>query len=247
MRAAAPFAKDLDMKTLAKEILRWAVIAASGGYGAWQLIDAGRHVIRWDGGVFGLLFMFIIDLMIAAPFLAVATICLCRQYRKLFLVLGVMGSVVVFVQLTVLPEQFGIFKIMDRCMIENPDFGFLGLPVGLLIVFVPIYGTAWFYRACHRLAYPLPAGVRRPRTQANRGLVWLGALCLVVPPTVAAIVALIHAMHSPSIPACPESIGNEYRQVIGLAVIGGLLMFLGMVNRRPLSETAEETAPPESV
>ena len=77
------------MKALAKEISRWGAIVASGGFGIWLLIDAGRDVMRWNWSRLGLTaFTLIPCLAVAAPFLAVAYICLRRQYRKLFLVLG---------------------------------------------------------------------------------------------------------------------------------------------------------------
>jgi len=40
-----------NMKTLAKEILRWSVIAVSGGCGMWEMIKAGRRGIgtQWSG------------------------------------------------------------------------------------------------------------------------------------------------------------------------------------------------------
>jgi hypothetical protein len=37
------------MKIPAKEILRWVVIAAASGCGAWQLVEAGRGVMRQNG------------------------------------------------------------------------------------------------------------------------------------------------------------------------------------------------------
>ena len=101
-------------KTLAKEALRWLTIIAAGGFGLWQLADAISHAIRvqWTGDAtngFSVFFL-LISLLMAAPFLAVAYFCLRRQYRKLFLVLGVVGGVVIFAELHALPDQLGVFQ-----------------------------------------------------------------------------------------------------------------------------------------
>jgi hypothetical protein len=36
------------MKTLAKEVLRWAAIVVYGGYGVWGIIEAGYEVTHGD-------------------------------------------------------------------------------------------------------------------------------------------------------------------------------------------------------
>jgi hypothetical protein len=55
-------------KTIAKEILRWCVIAASGVYGLWQLFEAGCGIIqRWNGGWFSALFLLLFPMIIAVP------------------------------------------------------------------------------------------------------------------------------------------------------------------------------------
>lgn len=102
-----------SMKTFAKESLRWSVVAICGAYGLWQLICAGRGFIHnWDGGWLEA-FVLSVPLFVAVPLLAVAYCCLRRQYRKLYLVLGVVGCVVLFaefVQLTAgrQAEQVGL-------------------------------------------------------------------------------------------------------------------------------------------
>jgi hypothetical protein len=239
-----------NIKTLAKEVLRWGMIAATGGYGAWELIEAGRRGIRmqWRGDWSDILgfVVFLIPVIFAAPFLAVAFLCLRRQYRKLYLVLGVIGTVVIFFFPYGLPEQLGIFQFMDRHIHENHDFAFLGLPLALLLFFGPIYAAAWFFRLCRRLTYPVPVGAKRPKTQATRWLVWLGVLCLVVPPTIDMLVTFNRITQSSYAPISQESIINSLRWIIGLWVIGSLLMFLGLVRRQPIPEAGEEPLPPET-
>lgn len=68
--------------------------------------------MRWNGSWLGLVFMLIVSLAIAAPFLAIAYTCLRRQYRKLSLVFGVIGCILIFAELSALPEQLGIFQVM---------------------------------------------------------------------------------------------------------------------------------------
>jgi hypothetical protein len=235
------------MKALTKEILRWAVILAAGGCGVWQLIDGGRAVLRHSGDGFGVAFILIVYLALAAPCLAVAYICLRRQYRELFLVGGVVGSFLVFAALTVLPEQLGAYEFLEHhTMDDGRGIAFLVFPLCLVMLFGPIYGTAWFFRLCHRLAYPLPAEARRPKTQATHSLLWLGVLCLLVPMMIAMFFFAAHIVQSPHAPIASESIDNALRWIIGFSVIGSLLVFLGLVNRQQVKETAEEALPPEA-
>jgi hypothetical protein len=126
------------MNTLAKEALRWVAIVVSGGCGVWQVIDGCRDIVRHSGDWFGLAFVLIVDLALAAPCLAFAYLCLRRQYRQLFLVLGVVGSLAVFVELELLPGQLGVFEIFNRYVHTDHAFALLGLPLCLLMLFGPI-------------------------------------------------------------------------------------------------------------
>jgi hypothetical protein len=232
------------VKTLAQETLRWTAIVAAGGYGVWQLIYAVRHILQWDGDWLGLMFVLTVYLTAASPFLAVAYICLRRRYRQLFVVLGVVGSLAIFVGLMALPDHLGIFEFMTWHEHENHDYAILGLPVGLLRLFCPIYAAAWFYGLCLRLAFPLPPGRERQRTQATRGLVWLGVLCLIVPPIIVGIAALGHVVQLPNAPIPAESIDNARHWIISLAVIGVLLVFLGLVRRQPIVRVPQRSIEP---
>ena len=158
-----------QMKTYAKEILRWCVIAASSGYGVWQLVEGvWRIAMRWEGGWFDVFFLLIFPALIAAPLLAVAYICFRRQYRKLFLVLGVVGAVAVFGLLMALPEWLGIetyfrdnLDSVDK-MRARPWLNFVAGPFFLVCLFGPLFAGAWFYRLCRHLAYRgSPAGEKR--------------------------------------------------------------------------------------
>ena len=62
------------MKTLAKEILRWIVIVATGGFGVWLLVAAGRRgfTMRWRGSGFDCLLRFcllVLPILVATQFL----------------------------------------------------------------------------------------------------------------------------------------------------------------------------------
>jgi hypothetical protein len=228
------------MKIPAKEILRWFAIAAATGCGLWQLVEAGRGVMRGGGSWFGAVVMLIVSLAIAAPLLAAAYICFRRRYRELFLVLGVIGCILVFAELSALPEQLGIWEFLSRRIDEHREYAFLALPLALLLLFFPIYTVAGFYRLCHRLAYPGTA--KKSRTRATRWLIWLGVFCLVVFPMVAMLVTFCHMMHSGT-PSSPASISDSLRWIVGWSVIGCLLVFLGLVHRQPVRQSKHETMP----
>jgi hypothetical protein len=227
-----------DVKAVAGGALRWIAIAVAGGYGVWQLICAGRGVMQWNGDWFSLAFVLVFPLAIATPCLAVAYLCLRRLYRKLFLVVGVIGCMVVFAGLSALPGQLGIFQFMERHERENRDLAIVFLPLGLLMLFGPIYAAAWFYRLCQGLAYPEMK--KRPKTRATRGLVWLGVVCLAVAPIIVMVVTLSDAVQSPTVPVSPESLEYRFRWIIGLTVLGALVIFLGLVHRQPITELGAE-------
>ncbi len=234
-----------NMKTLAKEIARWGVIAATGGYGVYLLIGAGR-ILAWRRGdatyVFAIVMSFMF-LVFAAPFLATAYFCLRRQYRKIFLVVGAVGCMVIFFGLSALPEQLGLFKFMAHHLVENHDLAFLGLPICLLLLFGPIYAAAWFCRLCGYLAYPGRA--KRPKTRATRGLVWLGVLCMVLPPLISMLVTFNQFVQSPHARIAADSIDESLRWIIGGPLIGVLLVFLGLIRRRPVVEAGDNALPAE--
>jgi hypothetical protein len=162
------------MKPIVRALLRWVAIIATGGCGAWLLVDAvrcGRH-LRLEGewaDVFAV-FVPLFSVLRAAPCLATAYFCFRRQYRKIFLVVGIVGGLILFIELQALPEQLGWFQDMDRLIHRESGYGSFGLPFALLMFFVPILAAAGFYRLCYWLAYP----ESRSKTRATRWLVWLG-------------------------------------------------------------------------
>jgi hypothetical protein len=243
------------MKALAKEILRWCVIAASGGFGVWQLVDTVWHVAtRWDGDWSDLLFcLILVPAVLVAPFLAVAYFCLRRQYRKLFLVLGGVGAIAIFFGLTALPRELHLHELMHRHIRENPGLAFLGLPLSLLSMFVPIFAAAWFFRLCQRWAYPRqPGGEGKSptKTRATYWLVWSGVLLLLLSPFVGAVSLLRSVMQPPAQATLPESsMGNWLLWTMTGMTFGALLLFLGLVRRRPVRDVAEMEAdhPAQSV
>jgi hypothetical protein len=234
------------MKNLAKEILRWVVIVACGGCGIWLLIEAAHACIsmRWSGDwfdLFALTTLLLLAIAAAAP-LSVAYVCYRCQYRKLFLVLGVVGAVLVFGECMSLPDQLGISQFMVRQTRENSAFAFLGLPLCLLFLFGPMYAAAWFYRVCHRLAYPGTG--RRQKTRATGWLVWLGVGVMLVPIGASSLIMLTSAMAAASNPSHVAKATSFHWlfSVAGLSIlVGSLLCFLGLARRRPILE-AEERA-----
>lgn len=233
-----------NIKTLAKEILRWSVIAVSGGCGVWLLIEAVRSVVHGHGDWVVALVEIGLSVLIAIPCFAVAYFCLRRQYRKLYPFLGMVGSIAIFAELSLLPEQLGVRQFLYRQIHENHFWAFLGLLLALLIVFVPIYAAAWFYRFCHCLAYSEMG--KKPKTRATRWLVWLGILCFVVLPMIPMLVTFNSMVQSSTAASSSEAVSDWIRWMTATGVIGTLLMFLGLVRRQPIPELEEETSTPEA-
>jgi len=245
----------IQMKTFAKELLRWCVIAACSGFGVWQLVAAvWRIATQWEGGWFDAFFLLIFPIVIAAPFFAVAYSCLRRQYRKIFLVLGIVGAVAVFGLLMALPEWLGIEKYFYDNMqsVDNmrarPWLDMLAGPFFLLCLFGPIYAAAWFYRLCRHFAYRGSPGweeKNRVKTRATRWLVWLGVLCM-LSSLFGMIVSFNRMTQSTNAQLPSGSLGGLLNWIMGLSMVGILLIFLGLVHRQPVLKRGENASPSES-
>jgi hypothetical protein len=234
------------IKACAREILRWAAIALCGGYGVWNLFQMGAGIVRrWNGDWFGTILALAFLLLFVSPFLAVAVICWRRRYHQLFLVIGVIGTLAIFGLLNALPEWFGMFEFFRSMESDSPlasigfPVGFVEVPLVLLSVFAPIYAAAWFFRFCHDLAQRTAPGgnaAPRPRTRATFWLVWLGVILMFVPTTVGMLLTfrLLTQSSAGEIPQQP--LQDLLRWSIGLSATGILLLFLGLVRRRPIPE-----------
>ncbi len=230
------------MKTYIQEVLRWATIAVFGGFGAWVLYTGGQCVVRnWDDGWFSTLFVIFISLLISLPFLAVAYLCLQRQYRKIFLVVGIVGGILVFSVLISLPEWFGYHEYLrNHREPGNPWIGILGLPLSILFLFGPIYAAAWFFRLCYYLAYRGTDKIKPgQKTRATGWLVGLG-FCLFFAPTIALLYHSVIAVQSPTPSSSPEFVNNWILWSMGLISLGVVVMFVGLVWRRPIAEQQDE-------
>ena len=229
------------MTRLAKEALRWTPIALFGGCGGWLLWEAGHDAVaRGCCDLFGVVLV-VFDLLLTVPFFTVAYICFRRRYRELFFVFGVVGSIALFFELMALPEQLGIDQFLDR-RIHNGEheYGFLGFPLVILSLFVPILAAAWFYRLCERLACG-PRGRPLPRTRATGWLVWLGVFC-----TVLSLLGMLFFNRAATAPPTPVSVEAVHLFIFwgtGMSLFGAFLVFLGLVLRRSVSkpESAMET------
>lgn len=225
------------MNTQAKEILRWAAIVLFGGYGVLQLIEAGYLAAESPSDGFALEFS-VFGGLFALPFLAVAYFCLRRQYRQLYLVLGAVGCLAIFVALSVLPTLLGVSEFIRRHEQENHAFGIFFLPLVLLTLFVPVYAAAWFYRFCHRFAYP--NADKKPKTRATRWLVWLGIVSAALPPMVGMCMTFRQITQSPNAPVPPETASHLFNWTTSLVLIGCFLVFLGLARRQPVADPCEE-------
>ncbi len=238
------------MKTHTEEILRWAAIVGCGGCGAWLLFEGGYGAVRCNGDWFDLLSPIVFHALIAGPLLVVAYFCFRRRYRKLFLVLGAVGAIILFTVLASLPEQLGLHKYFRdnlgdiEKMHARPWIDFLFLPFSLLSVFGPIIVAAWFYRFCYRLAYRRSDvgekdGRRSPKTQATRWLVCLGLLCVMLP-SVGMLLTFNSIANSPRATPSLKSVDHWFSWFVASCTLGLFLVFLGLVRRRPIGEPSEK-------
>jgi hypothetical protein len=226
----------VNMTALTKEILRWIAIVLFGGFGLWVLLYSGYGVVvQSRGGWLERLLLLGILAAFAVPPLAIAYYCCCRQYRRIFIILGILSAIAVYVELMILPGQLGVHEFVAR-RIHNGEheWAFVGLPISLLFLFGPIYAAAWFYRLCHRLAYT-PGEEQVPRTRATGWLVWLGVFCIVLP-----LLAMLLFFSLGISPTTPSSVDSVHRWIVlgtGLSLLGALVAFLGLVIRRPVVQS----------
>ena len=233
------------IKTYSQEFLRWGSIVVFGGYGAWTFLTWGCSVVDgWNGNWLGVLISLICPGLIAIPCLIIAYICFRRQYRKLFLLLGVVGCFVIYFELLSLPGQLGLYEYLDHDM-HNMGAGrrsewlsFIALPALLVFLFVPIYLAAWFFRICNRLAYPNILSSTKPKTCATHWLVSLG-VCLLVLPLLAMTLTFILIAESSPRPDTIVLIDNLLICGTASSMLGAVLMLLGLVIRRPIPEQTD--------
>jgi hypothetical protein len=227
------------MKRVVAEVVRWLVIAASGGCGIYCLCGTGQAAVaEWNRSSAFFVFLLVLMAILATPCFAVAYIVWRRAYRKLLLVLGGVGALIIYGGLIMLPGQLGMHEFMVRHVHEDYGFAFLALPVALLSLFVPIYAAAWFFRFCRRLASPGMA--TGPKRQATHWLIWLGFLCIVGPWLAAMAVDFCRVTQSGSLR--PEAWPDAIQWRLGSSSIGVLLVFLGLVRRRPVPQQGKATA-----
>lgn len=235
------------MNNVAKELLRCTAIAVAGALLVWVLVDIVRFFlnpnVRWIEVVWTLpLFS-----LVALPLLAIIRFCYRREYRKLYLVVGAVGSLVIFALLIILPVEVGLYEHLAHLAQRNPAFGFLFLPASLLFLFGPAYAAGAFFSICQSSAHRDP-GKRWARTRATRGLVWPGIL-LVLSPVIGATVAanfwLAGALlgGKPPPPLDPETSHAWFVGAGGSILAGSLLIFLGVVRRKPIKDGIQSDEP----
>ena len=149
------------MRTYIKRLLRWGAVAIFGSVGLWLLLEAGYNVIaRWNRGFLYILPWLCFETIIAFPFLFVAYVCLRRQYRRVFVVIGVLGSIIIFSELISLPFQLGINETLESYERDNPWLHLIGVPVSLIFLFGPYLAAAAFFYFCYRFVSPYRKGLR---------------------------------------------------------------------------------------
>jgi len=122
------------------------VIAASGCYGVYTLIDGilralTREKAHWAGFWF---FLVPFLLVYSGLFIAVAYFVFRRQYRHLCTLVSALAAVVVFAFLISLPKQFGFHEWLDTWIFS--PWAFIGLPLSLAALLIPFYGARWAFR-----------------------------------------------------------------------------------------------------
>ncbi|MCE5269528.1 MAG: hypothetical protein LLG00_16755 [Planctomycetaceae bacterium] len=225
------------MKRCVQEVARWIAIAVFGGLGLWLLSPVSYDIVQLcRGNIVASLLAIAFSALLASPFLAAAYLCYRRRYRKLFLVLGVVGCFAVYALLMALPAQLGLSEYVVHHHRDHPWIGLLGLPAGLLLLFGPIYAAAWFYRVCSALAYDEPIGnsLWKPHSTKTRPTGWLvslGLLFVLAPLTS----MLIKFSLQPNVAPLPVgTVDNWIAWCLGLSGLGVFLMICGLVRRRPI-------------
>jgi hypothetical protein len=236
------------MKRCLAEIARWAAIVVCGGYGTWQLAVGGYYALRKCDDWAAMFFLIAVSAIIAAPCIAVAYLCFRRQYRKLFLVVGVVGMVVLYFGLLALPGSLGI----DRYLRDNLDNveqmharPWLDLAFGVYCIgslAVAILAAAWFYRFCHGLAYRGLDGSPR-KTRATRWLIWLGILCMIVPTWIGVFSTFSGALDSPPPAVSSTKIADWFVWTQLFFMLGIILIFLGLIRRQPVLDSQSGDGP----
>ncbi len=148
-----------------------------------------------------------------------------------------------------LPDQLGIEEYFRENLHDSdgmrahPWLVVLDGPFSLLCLFGPIYAAAWFYRICRYWAYcgsPGREAQTRVKTRATRWLVWMGVVCMLMP-LVKMIVTLKRMMQSPNGQLPSGALNGSLAWTEGLLMVGFLLIFVGLVRRRPVLKQNEET------
>ncbi len=229
------------MKSHAEEILRWVTILVCAGGSAWQLAASRYALMGWNSDWLTKLFQFSIHALLAGPFLAGIYFCFRREYRKLFLVLGAVGAIFLFCIFMALPERLGIDRYFENSLSNLEKvrvrswINFLAGPYYVLAMFGPIIIAAWFYRVCRYLAYHklhiLKEGEPHdPKTRSTRWLLWVGVLCMMLP----SVAGLFITFNNITSAYSPDQMDEWLYWTVGLGNIGILLLFLGLVRRRPV-------------
>lgn len=229
------------MKVRAEEIVRWATILVCAAGSAWQLAASRNALMGRDSDWLTMLFQFSVHTMLAGPFLAAIYFCFRREYRKLFLVLGAVGAIFLFCIFTALPERLGINRYFESDLNNiggiriRSWFSVLTGPYYVLAMFGPIIVAAWFYRVCRYLAYHKLHVLKEdephePKTQSTHWLLWTGLLCMLLP----SVGGLFLTFNSITAAYSSDQMTQWLYWTIGLGNIGILLLFLGLVRRRPV-------------
>ncbi|NLF08851.1 MAG: hypothetical protein GX594_12850 [Pirellulaceae bacterium] len=232
------------MKTFLQEILRWAAIVAFGGFGLWMLVSMAHPLITDGSGSGFVVFAVLFTIMVVSlPSFGVAYYCFRREYRKIFLIVGLIGGIAVWGVLLKLPDWLGIYeRVMDHKNPHNIWLGILGLPLSLLFLFGPIFAAAWFFRLCQKLAYRGTDKIKTgTKTKATGWLVAVG-LCFIVAPMLISLFMFAGAITSPS---TPPSLAWVDKMIIDFIMcspaLGAVLMIVGLAWRRPVEVRRAET------
>jgi L-lactate permease len=135
-----------------RDVLRWAVITAFGGVGAWVLFAGTEPILeKSELGAWRLLF-FLFFLVPSVPLLLISYFMHSREYRKARDIFAVLGALLVAALLQPIPRYLGVHDFSQNINHFTKPLWVLPvlLPFIIVCLTMPYWAAVWFYRLFRR-------------------------------------------------------------------------------------------------